>query len=217
MNEGGERKRWSLATLVAVALLSAVLVACGGDDGTGSDSVARDGGESASTTTAATKDEPPGQGYKTKTTTTGKGAHGAEVFFSENGTNDVQKFGVEASAAERQAAAEAVGGYIEGGAEERWAQQCQYLSKTIIEPLEKAVAAEGRGDESCAEILDAIGKRSPAYRRADNMARAVGSLRVEGNRGYAIYWGTDGFEYGIPVSREGGQWKVAAAEPLLLP
>lgn len=215
----GERGYFSrlASSAVVVALLSVVLVACGGNAGTREQSTAASVSTSTADNASAAGGATRGRGYKTKTTTTGRGPHGAEVFFSERGTNDVQKFGVEASAAERQNAAEAVGAYIEGGAEERWAQQCRYMSKTMIEPLKKASLTEGRKNESCAEILDAIGARSPAYRREDNMARGVGSLRVEGKRGYALFWATDGFEYGIPVMREGGQWKVAAAEPLLLP
>lgn len=202
--------RYVIAGLAAV-LLVLCLTSCGGDQDASGSSAADErpaAGRQETESVAGTD--------KTTTTTTGKGPHGAEVFLNENGSSKVTEFGVEASAAERQAAAEAVGGYIEGGAAERWSQQCRYLSRSILEPLEVAAAEAGQGEDSCAEILEAIAERTPASRRVDNMASAVGSLRVQGNRGYALYRGTDGSDYVIPVSREDGQWKVAAQTPLLI-
>ncbi|HZO07239.1 MAG TPA: hypothetical protein VFB52_12700, partial [Solirubrobacterales bacterium] len=128
---------------------------------------------------------------------------------------DVQRFGVEASAAERQEAAEAVGSFIEGSAEKRWQPVCQSLSKAIRGSFEEAAVAQG-DDGGCPQVLGQIAARTPTYMPEDNMARAVGSLRVEGNTGYALYRGTDGLDYAIPVDREGGHWKVAAMHSLMV-
>src|SRR5262245_27304145 len=122
------RRRGSLsvAASLALALLALCFAACGSDDQGASGSTANQGDTAAGTQEAKAAVD----SERTTTTTTGKGPNGAEVFLNPNGSSIVPEFGVEASAAERQAAAEAVGEYIVGGSEERWSQQCRNLSRS---------------------------------------------------------------------------------------
>jgi len=49
-------------------------------------------------------------------------------------------------------------------------------------------------------------------------ARAdVGSLRLEGRRGYLLYRGAGGRPYVMPVLGEGGTWKVSGLDGSPLP
>jgi hypothetical protein len=139
---------------------------------------------------------------------------GSAGFRTPGGDNSVQNFGEEAEATEREAAEAALAGYLEARAEGDWAGQCDYLAKVTLKPIEQLAArspeVKGKG---CAALLEALSAGLPASARADTMTDGIGSLRVEGERGFVLYHGAEGVDYFVPMLDEDGEWKVAALAP----
>ena len=48
--------------------------------------------------------------------------------------------------------------------------------------------------------------------RKDRLAGPIAAMRVRGSRGFALFRGTDGRDWGMPLEREGATWKVAAIQ-----
>lgn len=120
----------------------------------------------------------------------------------------MQRSGVEAPPAERTAASAVLAAYLRAGATERRAAQCRQLSAAARESLQQL----GGG---CASALEAVTPDQAGS--ASAMAGPIGSLRVEGDRAYALYHGRGGVDYAIPMRREGGEWKVDSLAPVELP
>ena len=79
----------------------------------------------------------------------------------------------------------------------------------IVQKL--AAQAKQVKDTSCAGILGKL--TNPAAKQAMKAEAAqadVGSLRIEGERAFVIYTGTDGTVLAMPMASEGGSWKVAS-------
>jgi hypothetical protein len=184
---------YKLVLAVAIAVLVAVaMVACGGS------------GDSTQSTAAPT--------------TSGGKAHasgeGSAAFRTPGGDNSVQNFGEEADAAELEAAAATLVAYMRSRAEDDWAKECAYLAKTTVAPLQQLASSspqlKGKG---CGAVLAALSSGTPASVRVNTMAGGLASLRVEGDRGFALYHGTHGVDYFVPMVKEDGEWKVGALAP----
>ncbi len=194
--------RFALA-LALVALLATGLTACGGGD---SDS-------STAGSTAATS------GESSATTTDGSSAdQGSASFRTPGGDNSIQNFGEEADAAEVDAASTALADYLQARSEDDWAGQCATLAKAAVAPLEELASRspqlKGKG---CAAILAALVSGAPRSTRTNTMTDGIASLRFEGDRGFALYHGTHGVDYFVPMTREDGEWKVGAIAPTEFP
>ena len=87
--------------------------------------------------------------------------------------------------------------------------QCETLSAAAVE------AAEKTGD-SCAETLEAEAKNAPPASLVNHL-EPIAALRIDGNRGVALYHANDGQDYAMPMELESGEWKVAATQPEPLP
>lgn len=194
---GGRAK---LAIAVAVALmLATALAACGGSSGSSTS-----GSTEASTTkpTATSESSTPAQ------------AEPSRQFIKPGGGNEIPEFGKEADAAER----EAVSGIVEENMKARaagdWAGQCSSLAASVIKALGKTASPLfGTG---CAKDLEAEAAGAPKYILANNMTGPIAALRVKGKSGYALYHGTKGADYAMPMTNEGGDWKVGALLPIKL-
>jgi hypothetical protein len=87
-----------------------------------------------------------------------------------------------------------------------------------VAPLEQlASRAPGLKDKGCAAILEKLVGAAPASARANNLTAGIASLRSQGERGFALYHGPRGVDYFIPMTREGGEWKVGAIAPSEFP
>lgn len=136
-------------------------------------------------------------------------------FIVPGGDNSVQEFGDEASAAERAQASQELQGYMTARAAEDQQGACAALSATAksqLGDLAQAVQGAAKGD-SCVAIFKVIDKQTPPAARANTMTGPIASLRVEGERGFALYHGTKDTDYTINMEREGGAWKVGALVP----
>lgn len=176
----------TLVAALAVLLLVAGLVACGGDDSSSTAAEAGGQGQSESKPSdnaskqgdAKSGDEgkPGSGGSEGKSGEGGQSAGsggdsasnfvpkhhndsggGSEQFKVKGGDNSVQEFGEEADTSEFDAAAEAVHNFLDARAEGNWAAACDYMSKGIIESFEKLAAqAKEIEDTSCAGIIEKL-------------------------------------------------------------
>lgn len=135
---------------------------------------------------------------------------GAEQFRVKGGDNSVQEFGSEAGEDQFEEAAAALHGFLDARAQGAWAAACRHLASDVVASLEQ-LRGQGGASGGCATLLEKLtnpaaeGLLRKEARRAD-----VGSLRTEGDRAFAIYRGLDRTIMAIPMTREDGEWKVAA-------
>lgn len=205
-----------LLACAIVALLALALVACGGDDGDDSS------GASTPTTTQETPGSPTPEGSDSGQGEADSGDDAPEEasaeFRSPGGDNSIQNFGEEADAAEREAATEALEGFLEARAASDWAGQCEYLAAAAIKPLEQlAEQSPQLKGQDCAAILKTLSGGLPASTRANTLTDGVASLRVEGDRAFALYHGPKGVDYFVPMVKEDGEWKVGTLAPTEFP
>jgi len=137
---------------------------------------------------------------------------GAQQYRVKGGDNSVQEFGEEAGDAQFEAAAAALHNFLDARAAGNWRAACAYMSRSIVESFEKLAAQAKQVDAtSCAGILSSL--TNPAAKSAMKAEAAkadVGSLRVEGDRSFIIYTGVDRTILAMPMTDEGGEWKVAS-------
>lgn len=205
------RGAWKFALLLAVsALLASGLVACGGGDSSDSTAASTAATTPESTTGASADDNASGGGSSAD--------DGGGDFHTPGGDNSIQDFGEEASASEFDDASTTVSAYMEARAKDDWAKQCTLLAKAARAPLEQLAtrSAQLKGKD-CAAILEALMSRAPASTRANTLTDGIGSLRVEGDRGFALYHGPAGVDYFVPMVKEDGQWKIGAIAPSEFP
>ena len=62
----------------------------------------------------------------------------------------------------------------------------------------------------CPKGFDPCAGNIPVLGRPDTPDGAIVSFRVEGDTGFAIWWGIDGKGYAMPLKSEDGAWKLAA-------
>lgn len=188
--------------LALVALLAAALSACGGGDSEGS-TASPIGGEETNTA---------------PTTADDKGAGPSAEFRTPGGDNSIQEFGEEADGPEVAAATSVLRGFLKARAAEDFAGQCATLAKSAVAPLEELAARSSQFEEKgCAAVLAALLADASADARVNTMSSDIASLRVEGDRGFALYHGPKGADYFVPMAKEGGEWKVGALEPTEFP
>jgi hypothetical protein len=187
-----------LATALA-ALLLAGFAACGGDSS-----------DSNSANATAQDSAAAGSGSSTDEASAG--------FRTPGGDNSIQNFGEEADAAEVEAASAALTGYMQARAQNDRAKECIHLAAAAIKPLEQLASGspqfKGKG---CTAILTAVTAGTPSSTRVDTMTDGIASLRVEGDRGFALYHGAKGIDYFVPMTKEDGEWKVGALAPTEFP
>jgi hypothetical protein len=190
------------ATLIGLAIAAVAWIVSAGCGGGG-------GGQTASSTPVPSqRSGPPHPGPHHDS------GGGSEQFIVKGADNSVQEFGEEASAAEFEQAARTLHGFLDARAERNWAAACDYLSQDAAQGAGSA-AADSAGS-SCATALAALSGKVPSATLRETAVADVGSLRREGDHGFAIYRGAGGTVYAISMGREGNTWKVAsiAATPL---
>jgi len=133
---------------------------------------------------------------------------GSRQFRIEGGDNSVQEFGREASEAEMRAAGAALHGFFDARAAGDWAAACDYLARDFIRTVQQTTGGPG---QDCAVLFEGLAEGVPRRELREAAYANVGSLRTDGEGGFLIYRGLPrGTVYAIPVSSEGGSWKIAA-------
>ncbi len=212
---------------LAVLLVALGLAACGG----GSDSSSSSAAESTASTRAesgadggaARKESAGGKSPPAESKNqSGGGATnfvpkphhdsggGSTEFRTKGGDNSVQEFGSEVEGSEFEAAAAALHDFLDARGEGDWPAACDYISRTVVESLEKLAAKAGVESGDCGASLEKL--TNPAARpelEAEAEKANVRSLRSEGEQGYLIYT-AGGTVYSMSVVNEDGSWKVSS-------
>jgi hypothetical protein len=188
------RGKWKLIVAVVVgAMLAAGLTACGGSSGSATAEGSKTtGGSESSSTSEAGSSEP------------------SREFITKGGENKIPTFGQEAEAAEREAASAVLEENLQARAVGDWASQCSSLTEGAIKEVKESSPAAGA--KTCAKALEAFAEPLAGTKsvRANTMTGPIAVLRVEGNKAYALYHGTGGKNYAMPMEKVGDEWKVAA-------
>jgi hypothetical protein len=121
------------------------------------------------------------------------------------------KFGREANAGEREAASSVLEENLKARETEAWVTQCSTLSAGAVKHVEEKFAPFG-AKPNCEKSLElgATPYSSSKKIRTDTMIGPIDALRVQGNRGFALYHGAKGKDYAIAMRKEGDKWTVAA-------
>jgi hypothetical protein len=221
-----------LAALAAAVLAAGFLAACGGSGSNSSSASTSTEAASQGGKTSTEKAAPQGSNAQKKdgggsTGSSGKGSSestpgnvstplkvsggGSAQFRTKGGDNSIQGYGAESGETELQQAAEAVHGFYVARAKEEWAKACSYLAKSNIEQLEQLVSQSPRfKGKGCAPVLHAFTRPLPASVQREITTVDAGSLRVGKEHSVLIYRGAGRTVYAMPLTQEGGEWKLTA-------
>ncbi|HVQ58607.1 MAG TPA: hypothetical protein VMS60_06830 [Solirubrobacterales bacterium] len=107
---------------------------------------------------------------------------------------------------ETAAASAVLEAYMAARAAQNWPTACAQMTPKAISSLERFAGA-GRG---CAATFTAFYPHLVPGSWDNTMTGPITTLRADG---VAIYHGTTGRDYAMPMLKEGGGWKVAAVGP----
>ncbi|HEX5929788.1 MAG TPA: hypothetical protein VFY48_10385 [Solirubrobacterales bacterium] len=143
---------------------------------------------------------------------------GSAGFRTKGGDNSIQDFGKESEGEDFEEASEVVVGFLLAREKGNWATVCSYTAKATLKPIEQFTARDPKyAGKGCPELLAALLGAAPASTRASTVGDGIDSLREEGDTAFALYHGTDGVNYTLPMVKEDGQWKVGGMSPSELP
>jgi hypothetical protein len=142
---------------------------------------------------------------------------GDTSFLNARGNDKIPQFGEEASEEEQEAASSVLEENLKARANGDWEGQCSSLT---LNTAKKAIEEfKFFGNNSCARSLEAtaipVDETQPM--RAYTMTGPIDAMRIKGERGFALYHGTKGKDYAMPMEKKHGKWKVAALAPMELP
>jgi hypothetical protein len=137
----------------------------------------------------------------------------SDGFRVPGGDNSIQEYGEETDSAERAAAMVPIAGLYRAFESGDWTAVCStYLSAGNVEQIEllaeKSPQLKGK---DCPAVLAGL-NQSPG-KGPDTPDGGIVSFRVEGDTGFAIYWGIDGKGYAFALKSEGGEWKLTSLAP----
>ncbi len=139
----------------------------------------------------------------------GSSASGSDQFRDKTDSS-LLDFGKEAGDTELGEATKAVHGYFLARSREDWQAACAQLSQAMLAKIEHlATSATDLADKSCPSFLGTFTSLSEQERR-DGTVVDAGSLRLQGDHAFLIYYGAHEIVYAMPLSREGAVWKLAS-------
>jgi hypothetical protein len=194
----------------------------GGDGGSGGDSSGNGNGDSSgspdgkgnsSGVSGSASFDFSGEPTKHKHPAAEEGKR-SDVFVVPGGDNSIQEYGEEQGDEERTAAMLPIAALYKAQFTGNWSEVCDtYLSANNVEQIklltEKSPQLKGK---SCAEALSGL-TQGTGIKTPDTPDGGVVSFRVDGETGFAIYWGIDGKGYAFALKSEGGGWKLTSLAP----
>jgi hypothetical protein len=204
---------------VCIAALG--ISACGGGSSSSTSTVATApptavGGKNAVGGGAPSSSAKPKQGSKQPVTEGGGGEKtGATGFRRPGADNSIPDFGTEADAGVRAAATSALNAYLATRAAGQWSESCSYLGAAIDRQVAAFVKASQGTAPNCTALLKTITEQSPET--FSPLRSPLAAFRVEGDKGFALFYGPHRQPYMIPMVREGGSWKVNQLDPVAYP
>ncbi|MGH2976734.1 MAG: hypothetical protein ACRDLL_18005 [Solirubrobacterales bacterium] len=143
----------------------------------------------------------------------------------KGGDNSVQAYGAESSESARVEAAIVLQAYLNARLQEDWQGACSYLAQRVraeLQELAEKAQAQGKEIDGCAGAMGFLSEGVPQSALGESAAieKAL-SFRVGGDQGelgFLLYVGEpESTLYSVPMSPEGGGWKVATVVPNALP
>ncbi len=138
----------------------------------------------------------------------------SDTLRTPGGDNSIQEYGEETAADERAAAMLPIAALYRAMFGGDWTEVCDtYLSASNVKQLkliaEKSPQIKGK---DCAAVLAGL-SQATGIRSPDTPDGALVSFRVDGDTGFAIYWGIDGKPYAYALKSEDGGWKLTSLGP----
>jgi hypothetical protein len=206
-----------LACIAAVAIS-----ACGGGSGDSTSTVATTpltaaGGGTAVGGGAPSRptEQKPGSSQAPEHGDGGKKT-GATGFRRPGADNSIPDFGSEADTGVRAAATAALNAYLAARAGGQWSKSCSYLGAAIDRQVAAFVKASQGRAPNCPALLRTVTEQSPDA-ASGPLRSPLAAFRVEGDKGFALFYGPHRQPYMIPMVREGGSWKVNQLDPVAYP
>ncbi|HEU4706793.1 MAG TPA: hypothetical protein VFS64_06390 [Solirubrobacterales bacterium] len=148
----------------------------------------------------------------------------AREFLIPGGDNIVAFFGQEATPAERENASRVIHLWMHARVAQDWVGDCKYLSRAYSETLlEDGRNVSGGKTKNCPQALAFFGEQASG-KLVNTLTGPIDSLRrrktLKGGppgseeEAFALYHGRRGIDWVLPLTKEGGTWKVAAASPI---
>jgi hypothetical protein len=138
-------------------------------------------------------------------------SHAPEFLRPKGKNNKFVKFGTEADDVTRHAATVVLGNNMKFRAAGNFADQCATLSST---GLNEAISFPGAKNAAavCPHLLRKLAEplKGTEQIRADTFKGEIDALRIKGHQAYAFYHGNDGKDHLMPMTEEGGAWKVSS-------
>jgi hypothetical protein len=141
---------------------------------------------------------------------------GAAGFTRPGADNSIPDFGTEADAGVRAEATAALNGYLAARAGGQWRKSCSYLGAEISRQVATFVKASHGEAPNCAALLKTVTEQVPEE-RSSPLRGALAAFRVEGDKGFALFYGPHRQQYMMPMVSESGAWKVNQLEPVPWP
>ena len=128
----------------------------------------------------------------------------------KNPGNKYVRFGREGTSTAREAASQVlIQSFIARQAGD-FATQCRTLTraaKAEVAGVEKPSAARAACPKALQKLAEPLSGTKEA--RKNTLGGPIDALRIEGKKAYALFHGTDGKNYAMPMTMEAGAWKVA--------
>jgi hypothetical protein len=136
-------------------------------------------------------------------------AEASASFLNPKTKSKIPKFGEEAVTAEREAASEVLERNLEARETGDWETQCATLTVGAVKKVEEEFSFFASKSD-CVRSLTAASTplSSSEAARANTMTGPIDALRTKGDRAFALYHGTQGKDYAMPMEMEDGEWKV---------
>jgi hypothetical protein len=149
------------------------------------------------------------------------GTEPSAQFLKATGPNELVEFGTEASPAEREEANAVLEENLKARAAADFTEQCATLSAQTIKEVNYTahVSATRKSEKGCGgklrELATPLSKSREA--RKDRLDGPIPAMRIKGKQAYALFHGTDGKNWVMPMEKEDGEWRVAALQEKALP
>jgi hypothetical protein len=170
--------------------------------------------DSSAASTATTPSAPAKVSLIAKAAAERRSAGRAAPFVKPQADNSIPTFGSESSGSDRGGAEAALRAYLSARARGDWAAACTGLAASLRQQTQ---AFAGASAKDCALAYQALAASTPAAERADPLSGPVLALRIKGASGFALFNGPDQQKYVMPMTREGGAWKVTQLAPVAYP
>lgn len=142
---------------------------------------------------------------------------GAASFRKPRKDNSIPDYGREAHHSERQQVIAALSAFLRARANGQWATVCEYLARSSRHMPEELAAHSNGKLHGCGSALQELMTGSAAERADMFSSHGLASLRIKYPTAFALFYGTDGTKYVMPMQREGSKWKMTQMSPLPYP